>query len=46
MNFALILFYLVLATGGIWLVDHLFLKKRRAADAKDPWWVEYGDYFT
>ena len=45
MNFALILFYLLLATGGIWLVDHLFLKKRRAADAKDPWWVEYGAGF-
>lgn len=45
MNFALILFYLVLATGGIWLIDHLFLKKRRAADAKDPWWVEYGASF-
>ena len=45
MNFALILFYLVLASGGIWLIDHLFLKKRRAADAKDPWWVEYGASF-
>lgn len=45
MNFALILFYLVLATGGIWLIDHFFLKKRRAADAKDPWWVEYGASF-
>lgn len=45
MNFALILFYLLLATGGIWLVDGLFLKKRRSPDAKDPWWIEYGASF-
>jgi signal peptidase I len=45
MNFALILFLLLLATGLIWLVDHFWLKKKRAADAKDPWWVEYGASF-
>ena len=45
MNFALILFLLLVATGLIWLLDHFWLKKRRAADAKDPWWVEYGASF-
>ncbi|MCX7172762.1 MAG: signal peptidase I [Proteobacteria bacterium] len=45
MNFALILFVLLLATGAIWLVDHFWLKKKRAADARDPWWVEYGASF-
>lgn len=45
MNFALILFVLLLATGAIWLVDHFWLKKQRAADARDPWWVEYGASF-
>lgn len=45
MNFALILFLLLLATGLIWLGDHFWLKKKRAADAKDPWWVEYGASF-
>lgn len=45
MNFALILFVLLLVTGFIWAVDVAFLKKHRAADAKDPWWVEYGASF-
>jgi len=45
MNFALILFVLVVVTGAIWLLDHLWLKKRRPAGAKDPWWVEYGASF-
>jgi signal peptidase I len=51
MDFALILFVLLLATGALWLLDLLaFKKKRRAAalagqPAKDPWWVEYGAAF-
>lgn len=45
MNFALILFCLLLASGAIWLADVLVFSKRRAADAKDPWWVEYGASF-
>lgn len=45
MNFALILFLLTLVTGIIWFVDHFWLKKRRARDAHDPWWVEYGASF-
>ena len=45
MNFALILFCLLLATGAVWLVDLLVLSKRRAPGAKDPWWVEYGASF-
>lgn len=45
MNFALILFLLLLATGAVWVLDHFWLKARRAADAKDPWWVEYGASF-
>ena len=45
MNFALILFVLVLLTGAIWLLDHFWLKKLRPAGAKDPWWVEYGASF-
>ena len=45
MNFALILFVLLIVTGIIWTVDVAFLKKHRAADAKDPWWVEYGASF-
>ncbi|QID17770.1 signal peptidase I [Nitrogeniibacter mangrovi] len=45
MNFALILFLLLVATGLLWLVDKLYAKKRRAKDAVDPWWVEYGASF-
>ena len=45
MNFALILFVLVMITGLIWMLDHFWLRKLRPADAKDPWWVEYGASF-
>ena len=45
MNFALILFCLLVASGAIWVADICFLKKHRAPDAKDPWWVEYGSSF-
>lgn len=45
MNFALILFLLVVATGVVWAFDHFYARKRRPADAKDPWWVEYGGSF-
>ena len=45
MNFALILFCLLLVSGAIWVVDIFVLRKFRAADAKDPWWVEYGASF-
>lgn len=44
-NFALILFCLLLASGAIWVSDVFYFKKRRAANAKDPWWVEYGASF-
>ena len=45
MNFALILFCLLLASGAIWAADVFVFSKRRAANAKDPWWVEYGASF-
>ncbi|MBI3141079.1 MAG: signal peptidase I [Rhodocyclales bacterium] len=45
MNFALILFLLTIATGAVWLFDLLVMKKRRAVDAREPWWVEYGASF-
>lgn len=40
-DFALILFVVVLITGAVWVAD-FWLKKRRGANVKDPWWVEYG----
>lgn len=45
MNFALILFCLLVLSGAIWVADVFFLRKHRSADAKDPWWVEYGASF-
>ena len=45
MNFALILFCLLLVSGAIWLADAFVFSKNRAAEAKDPWWVEYGASF-
>ncbi len=45
MNFALILFLLTLLTGAVWVLDKYVLRKRRAPDAPDPWWVEWGSSF-
>jgi signal peptidase I len=45
MNFALILFLLLLGTGVLWLADRYAFRKRREPGAKDPWWVEYGASF-
>ena len=45
MNFALILFCLLIASGAIWIADMLVFSKHRSPDAHDPWWVEYGASF-
>ena len=45
MNFALILFCLLMVSGAIWAADVFVFSKQRAAEAKDPWWVEYGASF-
>jgi signal peptidase I len=44
-NFALILFLALVITGAIWLLDHLFLAKHRAAEAKLPLLVDYSKSF-
>jgi len=41
MNFALILFLLLVATGLVTALDRFVLRKRRGADAHVPWWIEY-----
>jgi len=41
MNFALILFILLVATGAVTALDRYVLRKRRTADARIPWWIEY-----
>ncbi len=45
MSFALFLLILLLVTGAVWLLDKYLLRKRRAAGAKEPWWVEYSVSF-
>jgi signal peptidase I len=45
MNFALIMFLLLVLTGGIWLLDVLVLRGRRARRKAEPWWVEYSKSF-
>lgn len=45
MDFALLMFVMLLVTGSIWLLDFLFLQRQREAAAKEPWWVEYPKSF-
>lgn len=45
MNFALILLILLMLSGAIWAADVFVFRKQREANAKDPWWVEYGASF-
>jgi signal peptidase I len=45
MDFALILFVLLLVTGGIWLLDRFVLAAKRGSEVADPWWVEYAKSF-
>lgn len=45
MNFALILFILLVVSAVLWVADHFVFRKRRAPDAKEPLWVEYGASF-
>ncbi len=45
MDFALIMFLLLVVTGGIWLLDRFALRAKRAPDGKEPWWVEYSKSF-
>jgi signal peptidase I len=45
MNFALILFSLLLVSAMLWVADHFVFRKKRGPNAKEPWWVEYGASF-
>ena len=45
MNFALLLFCLLLVTGIVSAMDAAYFAKRRAAGAKEPWWIEYPKSF-
>ena len=49
MDFALLLFVLLVVSGAIFAVDEIWLARHRTAagatPAKMPWWVEYGRSF-
>lgn len=45
MNFALILFVLLIATGVLYAIDVLKFRKLRAKNAPEPVWVEWGASF-
>jgi signal peptidase I len=45
MNFALILFVLVVLTGLVAALDRIVLRQRRPAGEREPWWVEYAKSF-
>src|SRR5574342_862675 len=45
MNFALILFILLLVTGAFALADVVYFRKRRRKEDKEPWWIEYPKSF-
>jgi signal peptidase I len=45
MNFALILFLLLLFTGAFALADAVYFRKLRRKEDKEPWWIEYPKSF-
>jgi signal peptidase I len=45
MDFALIMFVLLVVTGAIWLLDSFALAAKRESGAAEPWWVEYAKSF-
>ena len=45
MSFALFLLILLVVTGGVWLLEVVWLRKSRTEAVKQPWWVEYSVSF-
>lgn len=45
MDFALIMFVLLVVTGCIWLLDRFALSAKRGNGVAEPWWVEYAKSF-
>lgn len=45
MSFALFLFTLLVLTGLVWMLEAVWLGKRRPASGRQPWWVEYSVSF-
>src|SRR5689334_14001823 len=45
MNFALILFVLLVITGAFVLADAVYFRNRRGKDNKEPCWIEHPNSF-
>jgi len=45
MDFAMIMFVLLLVTGTVWLLDRFALAAKRGSGVAEPWWVEYAKSF-
>ncbi len=45
MNFALLLFCLLVLTGAVSALDKLYFAKQRGESAREPWWIEYPKSF-
>lgn len=45
MDFALIMFVLLVVTGAVWSLDKFVLSGKRATGVAEPWWVEYAKSF-
>ncbi len=45
MDFALILFMLLVVSGSVWLLDSKVLAVKRPKETAEPWWVEYSKSF-
>jgi signal peptidase I len=45
MDFALVLFVLLVVTGMVWLLDRMVLRSKRVEGEIEPWWVEYSKSF-
>jgi len=45
MDFALIMFLLLVLSGSIWLLDRFSLAEKREGGVAEPWWVEYAKSF-
>jgi signal peptidase I len=45
MNFALLLFTLLVVTGAVSGLDALYFRRHRAQGQREPWWIEYPKSF-
>jgi signal peptidase I len=45
LSFAAFLLTLLVVTGAVWALEAAWLRKRRPAGARQPWWVEYSVSF-